>query len=154
MKRITGFLVLVMALAAFCVEPSDTTRYAYDWGMNARVDTICTHAGFDTLGAADSCTLKASWSPQTGWQYVLIVGPITGTGSDSVKFAVVANCYDANRVYLGTVAIDTVTVATWRKIEIPLASSIWGNSIDLKAKAITGQGTQVILNRIYFGRRK
>jgi hypothetical protein len=85
---------------------------------------------------------------------VLTRGPITGTGSDSVKIQMVADVYDFNKNFVRRVAVDSLTTSDGEDIAIPLFDTIFGAYFTIKWIGYAGNGGQVVLPSVAIYARK
>jgi hypothetical protein len=142
------FVLLSLSSVSATITAVETALDGKNFISNAR--------GFDTLAAAgDSVTLKSAWTPVDGsWEYFIFWDALTGTGSDSVAVAIEVQSLSPSGVVLKSTRVDTITAATAGSLVLPIGDSIFGFAYTVKAKAIAGIGTQLILNRMYLGRRR
>jgi len=112
--------------------------------------------GFDTLAAAlDSSTLVTNWSPSPkNAQWFLSHSEFRGTGADSVDVEVLLDCKDNLGNLLHRQAIDTLTDSTFEYIYVPINDPYQGTLYDIKLRGITGNGTQLIINKFYLWARR
>ncbi len=138
--KLTVFLLAVLVGGIFAVAPSSTTIVAPFF----LTDTTITVD--DTLSETDSITIISNWSPKRYWQYSLSRNAFTGTGAsgDSVKVAIVVDCYDKDGVLFERFSIDSATSAPGEAYLIPLGTRIYGVSFDIKAIDYNGGAVEII----------
>lgn len=146
------FVLLPMLVFAGSAPSWDATNANYFVGK----DTIIATSAFDTLtSATDSSDLITGWEPDDGWEYALVKGAITGTGSDSVKIQVNLDCYDVNGTLIGRYVQDSITAAAFEIMELPVRGGVIpGHSFDIVAKCYTAAGGQAILNYLSIIKRR
>jgi hypothetical protein len=146
--------LVVMLVIAGCFAGAPTygaTDAVYEYGG---LDYTISSGSFDTLVGTDSTTLVSGKIFNPDWQYILTRGAITGTGSDSVKLEVRADCLDSDGSLMYSVAIDSLTASSGEAIFIPIMGTIFGSKLRIKLVAYTGNGGQVILNNLRIFKRR
>lgn len=152
MKKILLFISVLLATAV-CVHAIAPT--APSVAANKYLVTYLTKpAGFATLVGVDSTVIANKIALKAGSAYVLTRGPITGTGSDSVKIEMVVDVYDFNKKFVRRVAIDSLTASAGEDIAIPFFDTIFGSYFTIKWIGYTGNGGQVILPSVAIYARK
>lgn len=144
-------LVLILAAVSFAAAPSYT---AVDAGYEMkRVGTVA--AAYDTLsGASDSVVLWSNFKWDDGCEYMLVRGPITGTGSDSVKIALQVIVEDEIGTQLYTAAVDSFAAAAGEVCLLGLNGAVIGIRGDIRLRTYADNGGQVILPKFELWRRK
>lgn len=152
MKKFLLFMTVVLATAV-CVHA--IAPAAPSVAANRYLVTYLTKAtGFDTLVGVDSTVIANKIALKAGSAYVLTRGPITGTGSDSVKIQMVVDVYDFNKNFVRRVAVDSLTASDGEDIAIPFFDTIFGAYFTIKWIGYTGNGGQVILPSVAIYSRK
>lgn len=152
MKKFLLFMTVVLATAV-CVHAIAPT--APSVAANKYPVTYLTKAaGFATLVGVDSTVIANKIALKAGSAYVLTRGPITGTGSDSVKLQVVVDVYDFNKSFVRRVPVDSLTTSEGEDIAIPFFDTIFGAYFTIKLVGYTGNGGQVILPSMALYSRK
>lgn len=152
MKKFLLFISVLLATAV-CVHAIAPT--APSVAANKYLVTYLTKpAGFATLVGVDSTVIANKIALKAGSAYVLTRGPITGTGSDSVKIEMVVDVYDFNKKFVRRVAIDSLTASAGEDIAIPFFDTIFGSYFTIKWIGYTGNGGQVILPSVAIYARK
>jgi hypothetical protein len=152
----------IIGVLALCFSSFAATDAVYELDGLATsgvtiVGSISTSTAYDTLAASDSSgVLLSNWIPRKGFDYILVVGTITGTGSDSVALQIVVDCKDASGNVIYRATPDSVTTAAGGafNLDIGTIEGAVGHKYDVKLKTYTGAGTQAILNRLYVYRAR
>jgi hypothetical protein len=158
----------IIGVLALCFSSFAATDAVYELDGLATsgstiVGSISTSTGYDTLAASDSSgVLLSNWIPKKGFDYILVVGTITGTGSDSVALQIVVDCKDANGNVIYRATPDSITTGAGGAFNLDIgtidaaggAGVAVGHKYDVKLKTYTGAGTQAILNRLYVYRAR
>lgn len=148
----SSLVVLLVVAGCFAAAPTfNSSDVVYEYGG---LDYTIASGAFDTLVGTDSTTLVSGKTFNPDWQYILTRGAITGTGSDSVKLAVRADCLDSDGSLIYSVPIDSLTAADGEAIFVPITGSLFGSKIRIKLVAYTGNGGQVILNNLRIFKRR
>jgi hypothetical protein len=119
--------------------------------------TISSAASLDTVVKTDSVTLldsKAFGTARDGWEYILLRDVITGDGADSVNMRLVVDALDGSGNLFYRTEVDTMTDSTGEAISLPINNSVNGWKYRIKLIGITGNGGEVILNRMYIIKRR
>lgn len=152
MFRAFGFVAL-LAAALFAASPTVTSGVNYD--ASGGIITISSTANHDTLVATDSSLILSSFTGQAGFEPILAIGPITGGGADSVRVFVYADCYGPSGDIISRETVDSIKtvggVCPGKYISLLLPPAY---KYDVKLVGLTGNGGQVILNRMYVFFRK
>src|SRR5574344_1945361 len=98
MKKLLLFISVLLATAVcvHAIAPAAPSVAANKY----LVTYLKKAAGFDTLAGVDSTVIANKVAFKAGSAYVLTRGPITGTGSDSVKILMVVDVYDFNKNFV------------------------------------------------------
>jgi hypothetical protein len=103
-KILMGLLVLVSF--SFAAAPTGESVDAnYIWEIDT---TISDAAGFDTISGDDSIVLAAKYTPEPGWQYILVNNAIT-EGSEAEFILNIAVLDEDGDVLYVSSAVDTLT---------------------------------------------
>lgn len=153
MKGLFFALVLVCASVVQAAAPTDAAVDGnYQWNRDY---TISSAVGLDTLsGDSETDTILSGFTPKQGWQYVLVVDTLSGTGKDSVKVAIQVECFDALANSLYTLPIDSITDSTGVRAVVPFGGTLFGATYNIKAASYTDNGGEVIINRAYLYKRR
>lgn len=148
----SGLVVLLVIAGCFAAAPTyNSSDVAYEYGG---LDYTIASGAFDTLVGADSTTLVSNKIFNPDWQYILTRSAITGTGSDSVKLIVRADCLDSDGSLIYSTPIDSLTSSDGEAIFIPIVGTMFGSKFRIKLVAYTGNGGQVILNNLRIFKRR
>lgn len=131
-----ALILLVVVAAAFAVAPTYTSTGAnQEWQLEKEM----TSSVFpDTLtGTTDSAKWVSMYQFTPGWEYILSKGVSTGTDSNIILRM---DLYDNNKVFLRSISIDTVKLAS-EDIMLPIFRTDWAGFADIVAKAPTFGGS-------------
>jgi hypothetical protein len=156
------FLVFLLALVSICFadavsNTADDAAYSVEGLATSGgvvVGDISSSTGYDTLAASDSVTILSNWKPEPGYEQLLVVGQITGTGSDSVAFAVRVDVKDNSGNLLYRATVDSVTSSAGKVLNLAIGTKAIGFQYDVKFKTYTGAGTQAIINQVFVFKRR
>jgi len=152
MKKIGMIFVLVMLLGSVvnAEAPSgETVDATYIWELDT---TISSAVEFDTISGDDSIIVAAKFSPEPGYQYILVTDALT----EGVEAEFILNiaCQDAsgNVLYVSS-AVDTLD-DDGDAVLLPFGETLFGQSFKLVlVDGAADDGTN-ILNRVYIYRRR
>jgi hypothetical protein len=148
----SALVVLLVIAGCFAAAPSYSAVDAvYEYGG---LDYNIASGAFDTLVGVDSTTLVSGRVFSPDWQYILVRGAVTGTGSDSVAMQVRVDALNDAGTLIYSTLVDTLSAAAGEAIFLPVFGSIIGSKIRIKLIGYTGNGGQVILNTLGIYKRR
>lgn len=160
------FALLCAVSIAMAVAPTDsngTKVYEFEILGNAE-DTISSSTAYDTLAGQDSVEILTDYRPGPGYQYLLIVGPVTGTaadgsGTDSIAAHVRIDSKNASGTIMQSYICDTLggtdyTTKAGQYVILPFFERCFGHKYDVNLVSTAKNGSQTILNQVYLGRRR
>ena len=151
-KFLSLFAVLLCVAVVNAAAPTySTTDAVIEYGG---LDYTIASGALDTLVGVDSVTLVSGRAFSPDWQYILVRGAVTGTGSDSVAMQVRCDALDSDNNLLYSTPVDSLTAAAGEAIFLPIFGSVIGSKIRIKLIGYTGNGGQVILNRLHIYKRR
>lgn len=152
-KLFKSSLVVLLVVAGIYAAPASysATDAVYEYGG---LDYNIASGAFDTLVGVDSTTLVTGRIFSPDWQYVLVRGNVTGTGSDSVAMQVRVDALNETGTLIYSTLVDSLTAAAGEQIFLPIFGSIIGSKIRIKLIGYTGNGGQVILNNLAIYKRR
>lgn len=157
MKFITAlFAVLLLSVSAFAVGGAAPTRVAVDGitefgGLDT---TISSGLKYDTLVNTDSLTLITNHVFSKYWEYVLVIGPCTGSSSGSSVMQIYVDALDGSGNILTRTMVDSIVGATSTSgaMVLPIYTKSLGMKYRIKILNVTG--AENILNRIFIFKRR
>ena len=152
MKKIliTFGILLVCALGLNAAAPTASLYDAYS-EFGGTHTLISSKAAYDTIvGDTGSVTIASNVRFENGWRYVLIRDAFTGSSSDSDSVNVVVNveALDASGNLLYSTPVDTFTTPAGEAVDLTIGTAVFGDKYRIKLKGITGNGGEVIINRL------
>ena len=150
------FVISILLMVAFAFANTAPSHSVTDgYYVTVRDTTIRSTAAWDTLGATDSLTVLTDYNPDIGWEYILALSPLTGTGADSLVAYIRVDANDENgNVTQYYSCPDSVLINTGTNTRLPFGSAVFGMKYDVKLLTTTGSGTQVIVNRAHLWKRR
>lgn len=151
-------LILALIVAAFVIgDPLTTATTAPTSNIEWDRDTLLAAGTLDTIkSSTDSMTFVSKLKLKNDWQYLLRIGTISGTGSDSVAFSLRADVYemDTSTTSCMSVTFDSCTTANGEIMLIPYGSEFLGSKITIKGIGYTGAGGQAIVSNCSILKRR
>ena len=158
-KFLVAMFIAFICSVTFAATDAVVEVEGYAVQSGSAVGVISSSTAYDTVGASGTITLLSNWVPQKGYNYALVVGTITGTGSDSVALAIVLDCKDASGNVIYSATVDSVTSSVGGAFDLDVGSiaagaGAIGHKFDVKLTAYTGAGTEAKLTRLYIYRSR
>ncbi len=153
MKKI--IIILIALVAVLYADAPTSTIYVANSG-EWDIDTVISSGAFDTLAAADSTTILSKRKLEVGYEYALVHGAFTGTGSDSVSLQVRADLYNYRNdaSVFASIPIDSLTSSVAEMIIVPIGSTIFGRKLTIKFLGYGDDGGQLIISNLALYKRR
>jgi len=150
MKKLIALIVLGASLCAFAANPAATVVDA-DWDQSTVTKTIT--GASDTIAATDSITVIDSWGPDNGWEHILVIGPVVGSG-DSVEIALRLDAINFDGDLLMSETFDSLSSETGEAFLIPIRTTVIGPRYRLKMIGGGDNGAETVFDNIEIMKRR